>query len=77
VAALATEHGVTPAQVVLGWHLGMGNIVIPKSTHPHRIRENLAAAEVTLSRGERDAITALEAGARIGTDPAKAAHTQV
>jgi len=77
VTALATEHGVTPAQVVLGWHLGLGNIVIPKSTHPHRIRENLAAAEVTLSRGELDAITALEAGARIGTDPAKAAHTQM
>jgi diketogulonate reductase-like aldo/keto reductase len=71
VTALATERGVTPAQVVLGWHLGLGNIVIPKSIHPHRIRENLAAAEVTLSRGDLDAITALEAGARIGTDPAK------
>ena len=76
VTALATEHGVTPAQVVLGWHLGLGNIVIPKSIHPHRIRENLAAAEVTLSRGELDAVTALEAGTRIGTDPAKTAHTQ-
>ncbi len=77
VTASATEHGLTPAQVVLGWHLGLGNIVIPKSIHPHRIRENLAAAEVTLSSGEMDAITASEAGARIGTDPVKTAHTQM
>ena len=77
VTALAKEHGATPAQVVLGWHLGVDHIAIPKSTHPNRIRENLAAAEVTLSRDELDAITALDFGARIGTDPAKAAHTQM
>jgi diketogulonate reductase-like aldo/keto reductase len=39
--------------------------------------ENLAAAEITLDRDELDAITALDAGARIGTDPAEAAHTQM
>ena len=77
VTAVAREHGVTPAQVVLGWHVGLGNIVIPKSTHPHRIRENLAAAELTLSRDEMAAISALEAGARIGSDPATAAHAQM
>lgn len=77
MTALATQHQVTPAQVVLGWHLGLGNIVIPKSSDPHRIRENLAAAELTLSRSELDSITALEAGGRIGSDPATAAHTQM
>jgi len=77
VTSLAQKRGATPAQVVLGWHLGIGNIVIPKSTHPHRMSENFAAAEITLDRDELDAITALDSGARIGTDPAEAAHTQM
>ena len=77
VTSLAQKRGASPAQIVLGWHLGIGNIVIPKSTHPHRMSENLAAAEITLSPDELDAITALDAGARIGTDPAEAAHTQM
>src|SRR5674476_846184 len=77
VTSLAQKRGATPAQVVLGWHLGIGNIVIPKSTHLNRMSENLAAAEITLDRDELDAITALDSGARIGTDPAEAAHTPV
>ena len=77
VTALAREHGATPAQIVLGWHLGVGNIVIPKSADSRRMRENLAAVEVTLSRGEMDAITALDSDARIGADPAEAAFTQM
>jgi diketogulonate reductase-like aldo/keto reductase len=77
VTALAQGRGATPAQIVLGWHLGLGNIVIPKSIHPHRMRENLAAAEITLNPDELDAITALDSGARIGPDPAEAAHTQM
>jgi diketogulonate reductase-like aldo/keto reductase len=77
VIALAQKRGATPAQIVLGWHLGVGNIVIPKTMHVHRMRENLAAAEITLSPDELDAITALDSAARIGTDPAEAAHTQM
>ena len=77
VTTLAQKHGATPAQIVLGWHLSVGNIAIPKSTHSHRIRENLAAAEITLSRDELDAVTALDSAARIGADPAKAAFTQM
>ena len=79
VTALAQKRGASPAQsqIVLGWHLGIGNIVIPKSTHLNRMSENLAAAEITLDRDELDAITALDAGARIGTDPAEAVHTQM
>ena len=77
VTALAQKHGATPAQIVLAWHLGLDNIAIPKSSHPDRIRENLAAAEITLSQEELDAITALESGARIGADPAEAAFTQM
>ncbi len=74
---LAEKHGATPAQVVLAWHLASGNIVIPKSVHPERIRQNLAAASLQLTADEVAAISALESGARIGSDPAVAAHTQL
>jgi 2,5-diketo-D-gluconate reductase A len=63
--------------VVLAWHLANGNIVIPKSANPGRIRENFAASSLTLSNDELAAITALESGARIGSDPAVAAFTQM
>ena len=77
VTELARKSGTTPAQVVLSWHLGLGNIVIPKSTHRDRMRENLAAAGITLGRDELGAITALDSGARTGADPATAAFTQM
>jgi 2,5-diketo-D-gluconate reductase A len=77
VTALARQHGATPAQIVLAWHLGMGNIVIPKSVHGRRMRENLGAADIFLGRDEMDAVTALERGTRLGADPAEAAFSQM
>ena len=41
LVAIADGHGVTPAQVVLRWHLERGIVVIPKSGNPERIRSNL------------------------------------
>jgi 2,5-diketo-D-gluconate reductase A len=40
LAEIAATHGVTPAQVVLRWHLDIGVIVIPKSARPERIEQN-------------------------------------
>jgi 2,5-diketo-D-gluconate reductase A len=77
VTALAEQHGATPAQVILAWHLANGNIVIPKSADSARMRENLAAAELSLTAEEIASITALESGTRIGADPATAAFTQL
>jgi 2,5-diketo-D-gluconate reductase A len=77
VTALAKKHGATPAQIVLAWHLGIGNIVIPKSTHGRRMRENLGAVDISLGRDEMDAVTRLESGKRLGADPAEAAFTQM
>ncbi len=77
VRSLAQKRGVTAAQIILAWHLGTGNIVIPKSTHPLRMSENLAAAGITLNQDEIDAITALDSDARIGSDPAVAAFSQM
>jgi diketogulonate reductase-like aldo/keto reductase len=77
VQSLAARHGATPAQIVLAWHLAQGTIAIPKSSRSARMRENLAAAALTLTPAELAEVTALESGARIGADPAVAAHSQM
>jgi 2,5-diketo-D-gluconate reductase A len=69
LAALATKHGKTPAQVVLRWHLQIGNIVIPKSVTPSRIRENLDVFDFELDAADLAAIDALGNGTRLGPDP--------
>ncbi len=77
VTELAEAHDATPAQIVLAWHLGTGNIAIPKSVHPERIRQNLAATALQLTPEELAAISALDAGARLGADPAVASFSQM
>jgi 2,5-diketo-D-gluconate reductase A len=49
---VADAHGVTPAQVVLRWHVEHGVVVIPKSATPERIRANLAIGGFALSDDE-------------------------
>ena len=77
VKTMAARYGATPAQIVLAWHLCQGTIVIPKSADPARMRENLAAAALSLTPAEIAEITALESGTRTGADPAVAAFSQL
>ena len=69
ITALADRHGRTPAQIVLRWHLQLGNIVIPKSVTPERIRENLALFDFELSADDLATIAALNRDERTGPDP--------
>ena len=69
VTALADKHGRTPAQVVLRWHLQLGNVVIPKSVTPSRIRENLDVFGFDLDEGDLAELAKLEKGLRTGPDP--------
>ncbi|MFB6619240.1 aldo/keto reductase [Streptomyces sp. NPDC056367] len=74
VTALAEKYGRSAAQVVLRWHLQLGNIVIPKSVTPARIRENLDVFGFELDAADVAALEALgagPAGRRIGPDPAE------
>ncbi|CCH29927.1 aldo/keto reductase [Actinosynnema sp. NPDC047251] len=71
VTAIADKHGRTPAQVVLRWHLQLGNVVIPKSVTPSRIAENFAVTDFELDRDDLDRIATLETGQRVGPDPDK------
>jgi diketogulonate reductase-like aldo/keto reductase len=52
LTGIADAHGVTPAQVVLRWHIEHGITVIPKSQHPERIAANLDLLGFTLSPEE-------------------------
>ncbi|MGO4122184.1 aldo/keto reductase [Arthrobacter sp. YAF16] len=74
IAQIAAKHNATPAQVVIAWHLAIGNVVIPKSVTESRIRENYAALDVTLDETDVQAINGLDRSAegagRIGADPA-------
>lgn len=69
ITEIADAHGKSPAQVVIRWHLQLGNVVIPKSVTPERIRENFDVFDFTLSAAEMEAIEALDAGQRTGPDP--------
>ncbi|OEV30205.1 oxidoreductase [Streptomyces nanshensis] len=69
VTAIAQAHGRTPAQVILRWHLQIGNVVIPKSVTPERIRQNIDVFDFSLSDEEVAAITPLDDGTRTGPDP--------
>jgi diketogulonate reductase-like aldo/keto reductase len=69
VVAIARRHGRTPAQVLIRWHLQIGNIVIPKSVTPERIVENLDVFGFELTAEDIAAIDALDRGGRIGPDP--------
>lgn len=70
LAEIAEWHDKTPAQVILRWHLQQGRIIIPKSSNQQRIQENIDILDFELNLEAMENISALEAGMRIGPDPA-------
>jgi 2,5-diketo-D-gluconate reductase A len=69
IAGIAERLGRTPAQVILRWHLQLGNVVIPKSVTPERIRENIELFDFELDDEEMAEFAKLDRGERIGPDP--------
>jgi 2,5-diketo-D-gluconate reductase A len=70
ITEVAETIGRTPAQIVLRWHLQLGNVVIPKSVTPARIEENFRVFDFTLDDDAMRRIETLDAGERTGPDPA-------
>lgn len=70
IRSIASKHGMTPAQVILRWHLQNGLVVIPKSATPSRIRENFDVFRFSLDNDDMTALGKLddEAG-RVGAHP--------
>jgi diketogulonate reductase-like aldo/keto reductase len=70
IIAIGQKHNRTPAQVVLRWHIQLGNIVIPKSVTPSRIKENIEVFDFSLDAEDLGALGALNEDRRLGPDPA-------
>jgi len=69
LGAIAQAHGKTPAQVVLRWHMQLGNVAIPKSVTPERIAANIDVFDFELTGDEMVSIDTLGNGERRGPDP--------
>jgi 2,5-diketo-D-gluconate reductase A len=66
---VARRKARTPGQVVLRWHIQLGNVVIPKSVNPDRIRENIEIFDFELDESDMQAIAQVRTGRRLGADP--------
>jgi alcohol dehydrogenase (NADP+) len=64
IREIADRHDATPGQVLISWALHRDTVVIPKSVTPSHIEENLAAAELSLTEDDMDAIAELDRGRR-------------
>jgi diketogulonate reductase-like aldo/keto reductase len=69
IGDIAKAHGKTPAQVMRRWHLQQGRSVIPKSTKPARIAENIDVFDFDLTSDELAAIDSLDTGQRGAPSP--------
>jgi 2,5-diketo-D-gluconate reductase A len=69
LAQVAGKHEKTVAQVLLRWHLDLGNVVIPKTVTPSRMAENLDVFGFSLDEEDVAAIESLENGIRNAYDP--------
>jgi 2,5-diketo-D-gluconate reductase A len=69
IKALASKNNITEAQTILAWHMAVGNLPIPKSVTPSRIKENLQATLIQLDDDDIEQMGLLDAGIRVGPDP--------
>jgi 2,5-diketo-D-gluconate reductase A len=69
ITVVAEAHDRTPGQVVIRWHIQLGNVVIPKSVTPERIEQNFRVFDFELTQDEMAAIEALDANQRTGPNP--------
>lgn len=69
LAEIGAKYGKSAAQVVIRWHIQRGVVVLPKSTHAERIKQNFDVFDFNLTSEAMTAITALSTGKRNGADP--------
>jgi 2,5-diketo-D-gluconate reductase A len=69
ITALSHRYGKSPAQIVLRWHIELGNVVIPKSVTPSRIKENIDIFDFSLAADDLAMLRPLDRGTRTGPDP--------
>jgi len=69
IVSIAEGHGKTPAQVLIRWSIQLGNIVIPRSSSPERVKSNLAVFDFELTDDEMTTLNGLDDGTRFRPDP--------
>lgn len=74
VDRLADKYGMTPAQIVLRWHLQLGLVAIPKSANPLRIKQNINLFGFELTADEVESLSALDTGDADITDSDSFGH---
>jgi len=67
--ALAAKHGKTVTQVIVRWHIQIGNLVIPKTSHPDRLAENIDVFAFELDAADLAQVATLDANFRTGVHP--------
>ena len=70
LTSIAQAHGKSPAQVAIRWSIQLGNVVIPRSGNPERIKQNIDVFGFELTDDEMASINGLDDGTRFGEDPA-------
>jgi len=69
IGSVAQAHGKTPAQALIRWSIQLGNVVIPRSANPERIKSNLDMFDFELSDEEMAKLNGLDDGTRFRPDP--------
>lgn len=69
LVAIAAKHGKTVSQVIIRWHIELGNLVIPKTSNPDRLVENIDVFGFELDHEDMAAIATLNTGERVGPNP--------
>lgn len=69
VTGVAEEQGKTPAQVLIRWSLQLGNVVIPRSSSPERIKSNIEVFDFELTDDQMATLSGLDDGTRFRPDP--------
>jgi diketogulonate reductase-like aldo/keto reductase len=69
IVSVAETHGKTPAQVLIRWSIQLGNVVIPRSSSPERVKSNLEVFDFELTDDEMATLNGLDDGTRFRPDP--------
>ena len=69
IKSVAEANGKTPAQVLIRWSIQLGNIVIPRSSSPERIKSNIEVFDFELSDDDMATLNGLNDGTRFRPDP--------
>lgn len=66
---LADKYNKTPAQIALRWHIDRGTMIIPKSVHKERLKENIDIFDIELDEADLNSLASLDKKKRFSGDP--------